>query len=180
VGSNLRTWSVNRAPRRILHPAQDAPRVEVDLVHDAAAVWRGLNAEDALRALVLYEPQGIVCRVRIEELVALLGEVGNVIVLDQASEGLVEEEIHLVRLEDVMGLQHVAEGVLDPEPVQGLSEVLETQCTLGVRCWSAPGCGGAAPGHPVCHAAYSVDVWTLLVNDLKYEQVLTRRVSLCP
>ena len=34
-------------------PVQDTPRVEVDLIHAAAAVWLGLDAEDALRALVL-------------------------------------------------------------------------------------------------------------------------------
>jgi len=40
--------------------APDAPRVEVDRVHDAAAVRLRLDAEDALRAFVLHETQGIV------------------------------------------------------------------------------------------------------------------------
>src|SRR5712691_13399108 len=60
---------------------QDAPRVEVDLIHDTAAVRRGRDAEDALRALVLPETQGIVGGVQIEELVAILGDVGEVTVL---------------------------------------------------------------------------------------------------
>src|SRR5262249_11320255 len=65
VPSVLPEW---RAPR--LHrpcpwatqprTAQDAPRVEVDLVHDATAVRLDLDADDALRALVLHETQGIV------------------------------------------------------------------------------------------------------------------------
>jgi len=138
-------------------PAQDASRVEVDLIHDAAAVWLGLDAEDALRALVLHETQGIVGGVRIEELVALLGEVGEVTVLDQESERLVEQEIQLVGWEDVPGLQQVTEGVLDPEPMQGLSQVREAQRPLWVRYSRDPRCGGAAHGHPLGHAAYRVD-----------------------
>jgi hypothetical protein len=52
-----------------------------------------------------------------------------------------------------MGLQQVTEGVLDPEPVQGLSQVLETQRPLEVRGGRDPRGGGTAYGHPVCHAA---------------------------
>jgi hypothetical protein len=84
---------------------QDAPRVEVDLVHDAATVWLGLDAENALRALMLYETPVIVRGVRVEELVAVLGDVGDIPVLYQEREGLVEEEIHLLGWEDVMRLQ---------------------------------------------------------------------------
>src|SRR5215468_8432834 len=140
---------------------QDTPRIEVDLVHDADAVWRGLDAEDALRALVLHEMQGIVGWVRIEELVALFGDVSEVTVLDQESEDLVEEEIQLVGWEDVLGLQQVTEGVLDPEPVQGVSQVREAQRPLWVRYGRESRCSGAAHGHPVGHAAYSVDVGSL-------------------
>jgi hypothetical protein len=78
---------------------QDAPRVGVDLVHGPAAVRHGPDAEDALRALVFHKTQVIVRRDRIEELVAALGDVT---VLDQGSEGLVEEDINLLGLEDVM------------------------------------------------------------------------------
>jgi len=60
---------------------QDAPRLEVDLGHDAAAVRLDLDAEDALRALVLHETQVIVRSVRLEELVAILGDVSEVTVL---------------------------------------------------------------------------------------------------
>jgi hypothetical protein len=140
---------------------QDAPRVEVDLGHDAAAVRLGLDAEDALRALVLHETQVIVGSVRIEELVAILGDVGEVTVLYQQREGLVEEEIHFLGLEDMMRLQNVTEGVLDPEPLRGLSQVVETQLTLGVRCCREPGCGGGAHGHPLREAAHRVDVESL-------------------
>src|SRR5262249_47566776 len=115
VSSVLHTWRGHllRRPCTWAIPprtAQDAPRVEVDLIHDAAAVRRGRDAKDALRALVLHETQGIVGRVRIEELVALLGDVGEVMVLDQEHERLVEEDIHLVGVEDVLGLQYVTEG----------------------------------------------------------------------
>jgi len=91
--------------------------------------------------------------VRIEERVALLGEVGEVTVLDQDREGLGEQELHLVEVEDVLGLQQVTESVLDPEPVQGLRQVRETQRTPRILCGRAPGGGGAAHGHPVGHAA---------------------------
>src|SRR5215831_21165510 len=138
-------------------PAQDATRVEVDLIHDAAAVRRGRDAKDALRALVLHETQRIGGGVRIEELVALLRDVGEVMVLDQEHERLVEEDIHLVGVEDVLGLQQVTEGVLDPEPMQGLSQVRETQFPLGVWGSCEPGGGGAAHGPPGGHAAESVD-----------------------
>src|SRR5260370_1226367 len=47
------------------------------------------------------------------------------------------------------------------EPVHGLSQVIETQHTLWVQGGREPGDGGAAHGHPVCHAAYSVDVESL-------------------
>src|SRR6516165_7530228 len=80
--------------------AQDAPRVEVDLVHDAAAVRLRRDAEDALRALVLHETQGLVGRVRLEELVAILGHVSDITVLHQESESLVEEDIDFGGLED--------------------------------------------------------------------------------
>src|SRR5262249_21076880 len=138
-------------------PVQDTPRVEVDLIHAAAAVWLGLDAEDALRALVLHETQGIVGGVRIEELVAILGDCSDVTVLDQESESLVEKELHHVGLEDVMGLQHVTEGVLDPEPVQGLSQIVEAQRSLWVRYGRIPGCGGAVHSHPLGYTAYRVD-----------------------
>jgi hypothetical protein len=140
---------------------QDAPRIEVDLVHDAATVRLGLDAEDALRALVLHETQGIVCGVRIEELVAILGDVGEVTVPYQEREGLVEEEVNLLGLEDVLRFQNVTEGVLDPEPLHGLSQVIDTQRALGVRCCRELGCGGEAHGHPWCDASHRVDVWSL-------------------
>src|SRR5918912_4241464 len=101
-------------------PVQDAPRVEVDLVHDAAAVRLRLDAEDALRTLVLHETQGLVGRVRLEELAALLGNVSDITVLHQESDSLVEEDINFGGLEDMLGLQQVTEGILHPEPVQGL------------------------------------------------------------
>ena len=142
-------------------PVQDAPRVEVDLVHDAAAVRLRLDAEDALRTLVLHETQGLVGRLRLEELVAILGNVSDIPVLHQDSESLVDEDIDLGGLENMLGLQQVTEGVLNPEPVQGLSQAIETQCTLGVSCGSPPGGGRAVHGHPVCQAADSGDVGSL-------------------
>jgi len=70
---------------------------------------------------VLHETQMIARCIRVEELVAVLRDVGEVTILYQARDGLVEEEVELVRLEDVVRCENLKQRVLDPEPLEGLS-----------------------------------------------------------